>query len=183
MINVNFFKKEKKNILPLIVMVSFLLMLFAMGLFFYFSRQYYEKTIDDQTDWMTVHAEEVVLSRRLNQLDQHTAKSIVVQEDLRARQYPMNALVENIIAFIPDENNRVQSFQLTQESNQVALIIENTNTMEARNIVEDLNSQPFIEAVQLLRAEEQADGDNQVRFEMIINLNMDGLIVGEEAGE
>ena len=85
------------------------------------------------------------------------------------------------MSFIPNETDRVSSFLLSEAANQISLTMENTTTTQAQSIIEDLQEQHYIEDVEFLRAEDQNQDNDQYRFELFINLNMDGY--AEEEAE
>lgn len=85
------------------------------------------------------------------------------------------------MSFIPNETDRVSSFLLSEAANQISLTMENTTTTQAQSIIEDLQEQRYIEDVEFLRAEDQNQDNDQYRFELFINLNMDGY--AEEEAE
>lgn len=70
MININFFEKEKTNILPYIVGGIFFLLLLLMGLYFFIVRGQLNSSIENNNHWLSENAEEVVLSRRISRVDQ-----------------------------------------------------------------------------------------------------------------
>ena len=82
----------------------------------------------------------------------------------------MNRVAEEIVSVIPDEADRIASFQLV-ESNQITLILENTGTTMGQNIVGELESLTFVDGVQFLHAESQSEEDKHLRYELIIDLN------------
>lgn len=93
----------------------------------------------------------------------------------------MGTLTKEMMSFIPNETDRVSSFLLSEAANQISLTMENTTTTQAQSIIEDLQEQHYIEDVEFLRAEDQNQDNDQYRFELFINLNMDGY--AEEEAE
>lgn len=93
----------------------------------------------------------------------------------------MDTLTNEMMSFIPNETDRVSSFLLSEAANQISLTMENTTTTQAQSIIEDLQEQHYIEDVEFLRAEDQNQDNEQYRFELFINLNMDGY--AEEEAE
>ena len=179
MMNVNFFEKKKINLLPYILGVIFVVLLLLIAGYFYMARTNYEATIEEKNTWLSEHAEAVVLSRQISQLDGLANESVTVQENLKNNQFPMNALATDLAATVPNENERISSFHIL-DANQVTLILEHTAPTMAQTIVENLEEKPYVADVHFLHAENQNAEDNEARFEMIINLNAENLIVGEE---
>ena len=93
----------------------------------------------------------------------------------------MDTLTNEMMSFIPNETDRVSSFLLSEAANQISLTMENTTTSQAQSIIDDLQEQRYIEDVEFLRAEDQNQDNDQYRFELFINLNMDGY--AEEEAE
>ena len=93
----------------------------------------------------------------------------------------MAKLTNDVMSFIPNETDRVSSFLLSEAANQISLTMENTTTSQAQSIIDDLQEQRYIEDVEFLRAEDQNQENDQYRFELFINLNMDGY--AEEEAE
>lgn len=176
MININFFEKEKTNILPYIVGGIFFLLLLLMGLYFFMVRGQLNSSIENNNHWLSENAEEVVLSRRISRVDQLQSESIDVQEHLRTIQQPTNELIEDLVAVIPNEADRVSTLQLT-ESNQVMLILENIETNEGHAIVENLQALPFVNDVQFLYAENQTTSDDEdFRYELTVDIDPNVLL-------
>lgn len=178
MININFFEKKETNILPYLVTGGFFLFLILMSIYFFFARMYLGDASSDKEAWIDAHAEEVVLSERMSQLEQRYEETMVLQEQLKAGQYPMHKVAVEIAASVPDERTRISSFQLLEPS-QLTLTLENTEAIMAQKIVEDIENLPYVTGLQLLYAESQGQEDAQSRFELIISLDEE-LIVEEE---
>ncbi len=141
---------------------------------------YIKDVASNKEEWLNAHEEEIVVSRRMSQLERQYDETMILQEKLKAEQYPMNRVAKEIAATVPDELNRISSFQLLDPS-QLTLTLENTEAKMAQEIVEEMESLHYIEGVQLLYAESQSEDDTQLRFELIINL--DNEIVVEEDPE
>ena len=178
MININFFEKKETNILPYLVAGSFFLLLVLMSIYFFFRRMYLTNSIADKEIWTDTYADELLLSKEIGQLDQKYEETLVVKDQLKADQYPMFKLANEIADSVPDELTRISSFQLL-EGNQLTLTLENTEAEMAQEIVENIESLPYIRDLQLLYAESQGEEDGQLRFELIISLDED-LLVEEE---
>lgn len=175
MININFFEKKKLNVLPYIIGGVFFLFLLLMGIYFFVTRAFYENTIDEKQTWLSDHAESVVLSRQINQLDRLATESDTVQETLQANQYPMDEIIVDIVSVIPNETERIQSFHLSNP-NQIVLRLEDTQSTMAQTIVEDLLEKDYVIGVQFLQAENSTIEDTQFRFEMIIDIDANNLL-------
>ncbi len=175
MINVNFFRKEAKNILPLILLLIFLLGAGAIAAEVYLSRADYEAALKRDQTWLDQNSEKLNLSREMMQVDQWISQAVDVQNTLRQNQFPMNRLTEKLAALIPDEDARVTSFQLSEASGQVSILLQNTRTEEALAIISDLEAQPYVDKVQFLNAEQQNQATQEFSFQLIIELNLQAL--------
>lgn len=174
MMNVNFFEKKKINLLPYIVGGAFFLFLLLMGAYFFFTRMHYEHVVEEKNIWLNENAEAVVLSRQISHLDRLASESTATQETLRQNQYPMYEVTTDLASVVPDENLRIASFHIT-DPNQVTLILENTQPTMAQTIVENLEEKDYVERVQFLHAENPNPEDNQIRFELIVEINPERL--------
>ncbi len=180
MMNVNFFEKKQVNLLPYIVGGFFVLGLLLMGVYFYLARANYETTISEKNLWLSEHAEEVVLARRISRLDGLASESAVVQETLKEAQYPMYKLTTDLASAVPDETDRLVSFYITDPA-QATFILENTQPTQAQAIVEELEEKVYVDGVQFLHAENLNPEENAMRFELIVDLNSENF--PEEAAE
>ena len=181
MINVNFFRKEAKNILPLILLVIFLLGAGAIAAQIYFSRAEHEEALKHDQTWLDNNTENLELSREMMQVDQWISQAVDVQNTLRKDQFPMNRLTKNLASLIPDEDERVVSFQVSETSEQVSMVLVKTRTDEALAIIRDLEAQPYVDKVQFLNAEQQDQATQEFSFQFIIELNLQAL--AEEGAE
>lgn len=93
----------------------------------------------------------------------------------------MNRLTENLASLIPDEDERVVSFQVSETSEQVSMVLVKTRTDEALAIIRDLEAQPYVDKVQFLNAEQQDQATQEFSFQFIIELNLQAL--AEEGAE
>lgn len=175
MINVNFFRKKAKNILPLLLIIFFLLGAGAIAAEIYLSRTGYEDELANDQKWQEENAADLELSRAIMQVDQWISQAVDVQETLRQKRFPMNQLSEDLAGFIPDEDVRVSSFQVSEASGQAAIVLENTGMAEALSIVENLQAESYIDSVQFLRAESQEQNPRQFSFEFLIDLDLSAL--------
>lgn len=178
MINVNFFEKKKTNILPYIVGGLFFLFLLLMAAYFFLTRSMSENAIEEKNNWLNDNAEQVALSRQISQLDRLATESDTVQQQLLDSRYPMDELTSDIVTVVPDEVNRIQSFTLNSP-NQISLILEDTTTTMAQTIVEDLVEKDYVTGVQFLSAQEQNTENSALRFEFIIDIDVENILEEE----
>ena len=175
MININFFRKEARNILPLLLVLVFLLGALAIAVEVYYSRILQEAELEESQIWLEAHAEDLELSREMRVVEQWISQAVDVQETLRREQFAMDLLSEEMTALIPEEDERVTSFQISKSSKSVALVLENTGTAEALQIVGDLEELPYVVEVQLLSVELQDEESQEFGFNLSIDLDFEGL--------
>lgn len=178
MIQINFFEKKKINILPYIIGVTFFVFLLLIGAYFFMTRSFHERTVEDNQAWLTDNAGSVVLSRQISQLDRLANESDMVQETLQHNQYPMDDIIVDIVSTIPNEAIRVQSFSITNP-NQITLRLEETDSAMAQSIVENLMAKDYVKDIQFLHAEMVNQENDQLNFEMIIDIDA-RLLLEEE---
>ncbi len=178
MININFFEKKETNILPYLVGGGFFLLLILMSIYFFFARMYLKDSASDKEAWFETNAEEIVLSERMNQLEEQYNETMELQEKLKLAQYPMHKVAIEIAAAVPDELTRISSFQILEPS-QLTLTLENTEAIMANKIVQDIENLPYVTGSQLLHVESQGEEDAQLRFELIISLDEELTVKGE----
>ena len=176
--NLNFFEKKKLNLLPYIVGGVFFLSLLLMGVFFFITNKHYKNTIEENQAWLSDNAASVVLSRQIRQLDQLATETDTVQETLKAGRYPMNEIITDVVTVIPNEEERISSFNLSSPE-QISIVLENTESTMAENIVRALFEKDYITDVQFLQATNTTIEDTQLRFELIINIDANRIVKEE----
>src|SRR5699024_6846446 len=111
--------------------------LLLRGIFFFITNNHYKNRIEENQAWLSDNAASVVLSRQISQLDQLATESDTVQETLKAGRYPMNEIITDVVTVIPNEEERISSFNLSSPD-QISIILENTESTMAQNIVQAL---------------------------------------------
>ena len=178
MMNVNFFEKKKINLLPYIIGGLFVVFLAIIGIYFYLARINYQNVIDEKNNWLTDNSEQVVLSRQISQSTGIFNESESTQEILKENQYPMYELATDIASTVPNEQDQIVSFNLTAPS-EVILVLENTEPTQAQTIVEELEEKSYVDGVEFLNAATQTPGENDMRFDLTIQINPDNRVEGE----
>ena len=178
MMNVNFFEKKKINLLPYIIGGLFVVFLAIIGIYLYLARINYQNVIDEKNNWLTDNSEQVVLSRQISQSTGIFNESESTQEILKENQYPMYELATDIASAVPNEQDQIVSFNLTAPS-EVILVLENTEPTQAQTIVEELEEKSYVDGVEFLNAATQTPGENDMRFDLTIQINPDNRVEGE----
>ncbi|MDD3611504.1 MAG: hypothetical protein PHU38_03930, partial [Eubacteriales bacterium] len=78
MININFFRKEARNILPLLLVLVFLLGALAIAVEVYYSRILQEAELEESQIWLEAHAEDLELSREMRVVEQWISQAVDV---------------------------------------------------------------------------------------------------------
>lgn len=146
-----------------------------IGIYFYLARINYQNVIDEKNNWLTDNSEQVVLSRRISQSIETYNESESTQEILKENQYPMYELTTDLASSVTNEQEQIVSFSLTAPT-EVTLVLENTQPSEAQLIVEELAEKVYVDEVEFLSATTQEAGENDMRFDLTIQINPDNLV-------
>ena len=90
----------------------------------------------------------------------------------------MNEIITDVVTVIPNEEERISSFNLSSPD-QISIILENTESTMAQNIVQALFEKEYVTDVQFLQATNPIIEDTQLRFELIINIDANRIVKEE----
>ena len=90
----------------------------------------------------------------------------------------MNEIITDVVTVIPNEEERISSFNLSSPD-QISIVLENTESTMAQNIVRALFEKDYITDVQFLQATNTTIEDTQLRFELIINIDANRIVKEE----
>ena len=90
----------------------------------------------------------------------------------------MNEIITDVVTVIPNEEERISSFNLSSPD-QISIILENTESTMAENIVQALFEKEYVTDVQFLQATNPTIEDTQLRFELIINIDANRIVKEE----
>ena len=170
MININFFEKKKVNVLPYLMMAGFFLLLAGLGTYFYLMQEHYTQVEAENVAWIQSESENVLLSRQMQGIDRLTEESITTQDTLVDLRYPMVYISEEIASLVPDEEELVSSFQLVGPS-QFILTLENASVSDGSELVTNLEELPYVDRVNYLRLENQAQDSDEYILELTIDMS------------
>ncbi|WP_423189178.1 hypothetical protein ACO1PF_11385 [Alkalibacterium sp. f15] len=174
MININFFEKKKVNVLPYLMMAGFLLLLAALGAYFFLMREHYSEVETENIAWIESETDNVLLSRQMQSIDRLTEESIITQDILVGQRYPMVYVTEEIASQVANEEESVVSFQLTTPD-QFIFTLENMSVDEGSELVNEMGDLAYVSRVNYLRLENQAqDSDNYI-LELTIDMSEERL--------
>ena len=90
----------------------------------------------------------------------------------------MNEIFTDVVTVIPNEEERISSFNLSSPD-QISIVLKNTESTMAQNIVRALFEKDYITDVQFLQATNPTIEDTQLRFELIINIDANRIVKEE----
>ena len=90
----------------------------------------------------------------------------------------MNEIFTDVVTVIPNEEERISSFNLSSPD-QISIVLENTESTMAQNIVWALFEKDYITDVQFLQATNTTIEDTQLRFELVINIDANRIVKEE----
>ena len=176
MISLNFFRKAAKNILPFILIFVFLLGASAIAVKIYLDRDSYKTELEENQTWLATHAEDLELSIEMQEIDLWISQAVSVQETLQGEQFAMDRLTNELTALIPEEDERVISFQISEDAEELVISLENTKITEVYQIIGDLEDLSYVSEVQLLSMELLDENSQEYRFNMTISLDFEELV-------
>lgn len=180
MIEINFFERKEKNVLPHLMVLIFLAGLTAIGFYFFMMHGLYTRQDYTNSQLIQQRSEEVALSRELEQIDRSTIQNSAAILTLESDQYPLVFLTEELAGMIPDEENVVVSFQLT-ETNEVLIQINNSMIDDSSDLIAQFEQVPYITRVHMNRLEQQSEEDDQ--FIIDLTLDIEESVLREVAAE
>ena len=90
----------------------------------------------------------------------------------------MNEIITGVVTVIPNEEERISSFNLSSPD-QISIVLENTESTMAQNIVRALFEKDYVADVQFLQATNTTIEDTQLRFELVINIDANRIVKEE----
>lgn len=174
MIEVNFFEKEAKNVLPHLMGLIFFLGLVAIGVYFFLLHGLYTMQHNQNEQLIAERSEEVAFSRQIESIELRTEESQRVLENLESQQYPLVYLIEDIISTIPDDEDTLVSFESSQ-GNQLVLRIDGTEISETAELMRSFESVSYVDRLNLQRLEQVSQDSDEYAYELTLNINEEEL--------
>ncbi|MCC5895804.1 MAG: hypothetical protein JJU16_10110 [Alkalibacterium sp.] len=180
MIEINFFERKEKNVLPHLMVLFFFVGIMAISIYFFMMHGLYTRQDASNHQMMQQRSEEVASSRELEQINRTTTQNSDAITALENDQYPIVFLAEDIARIIPEDEAVVVSFQLT-ETNEVLLQMDNTMIDDHSDLIAHFEQVSYITRVHLNRLEQQPEDDGQ--FIIDLTLDIDEGLLREGAAE
>lgn len=169
MIEVNFFEKKAKNVLPHVMVLFFFIGLLALSVYFFILHGLYVSEANQNNQIIQQQSEDVALSREIQSIDGLTELNSQTILSLENERYPIVFLTEDIARLIPDSEDTIQSFELTDGSDLLIQINQSVvaNSAELITVLENL---PYTRRVQMNRLEQQGEEDEHL-IELLLILD------------
>lgn len=178
MIEVNFFEKKAKNVLPQLMVLFFLIGLIALSVYFFIMHGLYVSQNNQNNQVIQQRSEEVAFAREIQSTSQLTEQNEQAIATLRSNTYPIVYLTESIAATISDSEETIVSFSLN-EGNELLLQLNQSLIQDSADVIVSLEALPYIRRVQMNRLDNQQEELHLI--ELLVTI--DDLILIEEAGE
>lgn len=180
MIEINFFERKEKNVLPHLMVLFFFVGLITLSIYFPMMHGIYTRQDQNNSQLLQQRAEEVALAREMERIDRSTSQSTQAIAALENGQYPLVFLTEEIADIIPDEEDVVVTFQLIEE-NEVLIQLDNSLIDNSSELIVQFEQVPYINRVHLNRLEQQSQEDDNYIIDL--TLDIDEAMLREEAAE
>lgn len=176
MFEINFFEKKQTNFLPYLISGVFMLLLVAVGGYFFVSYTSYIKTDEENSVWLQEAAEPLTISQQIETYDTLTKRLTGDKTVFEERQYPMDLLVKELVAIVPNQDKNI-SIVNVNESNQVTLVLEELSIDELSNTIDLFNDLNYVTNTHLIRIENQT---TQTGSLVEMRLELDETVLREE---
>lgn len=169
MIEVNFFEKKAKNVLSHVMVLFFFVGLLALSVYFFLLHGLYVSEANQNNQMIQQQSEDVALAREIQSIDRLTEQNSQTILTLENERYPIVYLTEDIARIIPDSEDTIQSFELTEGSDLLIQLNQSAvaNSAELITVFEELS---YISRVQMNRLEQQGEEDEHL-IELLLILD------------
>lgn len=174
MIEVNFFEKKAKNVLPHLMGLIFFVGLILIGVYFSMMHGLYVRQHLSNEQLIEQRFEDVTFSRELERVDRLTAENLRVLSTLEEQQYPMVFLMDDITQMIPDEAEVVELFEVSDD-NMLVLHIDGNALSGSADLIRDFQAVDYISRVHLERLEQDQQQADEYLFELTLDIDEDQL--------
>lgn len=176
MFEVNFFEKKQKNFLPYLISGVFLFLLLLVGIYFFSMQAYYTNGEKQNQEWLQNEADQLSVSRKIQEFDLLTQQVAGNKATLESMQYPMAYVTNAILEQVPNGEKQVSIFN-KNETNQITLVLEGLTATELSDTVEKFKALSFVSTVHFIRVENQVEGAGSI---VELWLEIDETALGEE---
>lgn len=178
MIEVNFFEKKAKNVLPQLMVLFFFVGVIAIGTYFFMMYGFYVTQYNQNNQIIEQRSEEVAFAREIQSVNQQAEQNNLAISTLESSQYPLVYLIEDILATISDSEEAIESFSLNDGS-ELLLLVNRALVEDSANLIVSLEALPYTSRVQMNRLENQ----QEEQYLIDLSITIDEAVLREEAGE
>ena len=157
MFEVNFFEKKQRNFLPFVLSGAFLFLFVLVGIYFISAQAYYTKAETSDREWLQAEAEQLRVSRQMQEYAQLTERTAENKATFEAKQYPMAYVTKAVMALVPNAEQHLTILN-KNETNQITLVLDGLTVTEISETVEKFQALAYVSNVHLIRMENQLDG-------------------------
>lgn len=179
MIEINFFEKKARNVLPHLMIVFFFAGVMIVGIYFFLMHGLYVRQDQNSMQLLQQRSEEVSVARNMSRVDRAITMNEQAMTVLEANQYPLVYLTEDITGVIPDSEETVVTFTLN-ETNELMVQLDQSLVEESAELITDLEMLPYVTRVNMTRLENQGEDAGHL---IELTLDIDEQILKEEGGE
>lgn len=178
MIDINFFEKKARNVLPHLMVLFFFIGIIAIGVYFFLMHGYYVTQHNQNNQIIEQRSEEVAFAREIQSVNRLAEQNNLAISTLESNQYPLVYLTEDIAATISDSEEAIESFSLSDGS-ELLLQLNQSLIEDTANLIVSLEELPYTSRVQMNRLENQEE-DVQL---IDLSIRIDEAVLREEAGQ
>ncbi|MCC5890792.1 MAG: hypothetical protein JJU01_09485 [Alkalibacterium sp.] len=169
MIEVNFFEKKARNVLPHLMVLFFFVGLIAISVYFFLLHGLYVNQNNQNTQVIQQQSEDVALAREMQSIDVLTEQNVQTISTLEDEQYPIVYLTDDITGMIPDSEEAVLSFELT-DGTDVLIQLNQSVVEDSADLIVAFEALPYTSRVQMNRLEQQGEeGEYLIELSLTID--------------
>lgn len=169
MIEVNFFEKKARNVLPHVMIAFFLIGLLAISVYFFLLHGLYVSEANQNNQIIQQQSEDVELARDMQAIDGLTVQNNQTIMTLENEQYPIVYLTEAISDIIPNSEEAVLSFDLS-DGNTIVLQLNQSAVENSADLIVAFEELTYTSRVQMNRLEQLSeDGDVFMELSLIVD--------------
>lgn len=168
MIEINFFEKKKKNIVPIIYTVIFLLGILLIGGYVGGSHVYFARQTSRNQAFIDENQVEVVEARRKERVLTQLVETENDMTQLTTDRHPTIFLYDEIHEVFADADNTVQVYQFTV-GEPLYIELMNIDLDMAAHYMVELQAVSFIDHVELNSTYLEESDEYRAEFQLMIN--------------
>lgn len=178
MVEINFFEKKARNVLPHLMGGLFVLGVLLIGFYFFLMHGLYARQDFQNMERIRQQSEDVALSREMQSLNWQIEQNWQAVSDLEASRYPVIFLTEDVANIIPDSEAAIIGFSLNS-SEELVLELNQDLVQNSADLISRFENQPYVDFVLFDRLDSELEGEGHV---IQLTLILDPITLREEAG-